>query len=599
MYSQCGCDVANCNTTFPNVTLFQIYYGSTITMNAPPLPANWWGGSSYAWFTLTTKTTDDPNQASQWHNPFINGQLQTSYTIDPLDYSANYNPSVGLFPTVDYFMCRVNSKASSGSSTTCFYGRSFKVLYSNVPAPVANVNTNISICQGDSIKLKATKTIGTLEWHLGSSTGTLIATTDSIWVKPTNSTSYFVKAKNGTSGKAISYSVCDTINITVNQLPIITSTSNPVNGMVCNGQSVILNGGGATTYTWTNGVSNGVAFSPSSTATYTVTGTDVNGCKNTAVKSITVSTPITPTITSSNGQTNLCSGVDYLTSSSANNYIWLYNGSTIVGATSVNYTPTQSGFYQTSGSDINGCNSSSSVISINVNPTPNASITPNGPTSFCQGGSVVLTTGSANSYLWSNSATTQSIVVQTGGNYSVTLTNANGCASTSSLISVTVYSTPITPTITQNTNVLMSSSSNNNQWYFNGNPISGATSQFYTATQSGFYSVSVSNSYSCSSMSASVNVVTTGMTQFDYAKNITVYPNPSNGILLIEFADNLNVQNYRVNIINTLGQVLYTSQITQQLTNVDLNTFINKGIYFIHITNNENKTIEIKKIILQ
>ena len=56
------------------------------------------------------------------------------------------------------------------------------------------------------------------------------------------------------------------------------------------------------------------------------------------------------------------------------------------------------------------------------NPTPN--ITAFGPTTFCAGGSVTLTATSAASYLWSTGATTQSIVVSTSGNYSVTVTNA-------------------------------------------------------------------------------------------------------------------------------------------------------------------------------
>jgi uncharacterized repeat protein (TIGR03803 family) len=64
---------------------------------------------------------------------------------------------------------------------------------------------------------------------------------------------------------------------------------------VCTGSSVTLTGTGASTYTWTGGVSNGVSFVPASTTTYTVTGTDITGCSNTTTATITVNPP--PTVT--------------------------------------------------------------------------------------------------------------------------------------------------------------------------------------------------------------------------------------------------------------------------------------------------------------
>ncbi|MFM9027367.1 MAG: hypothetical protein ACKOQ6_05170, partial [Bacteroidota bacterium] len=64
-------------------------------------------------------------------------------------------------------------------------------------------------------------------------------------------------------------------------------------------------------------------------------------------------------------------------------------------------------------------------------------ITASGPTTFCQGGSVTLTVGTANSYLWSTGATTQSINVTSSGNYTVTIFNGV-CNATSTPTSVTV-----------------------------------------------------------------------------------------------------------------------------------------------------------------
>jgi uncharacterized delta-60 repeat protein len=66
---------------------------------------------------------------------------------------------------------------------------------------------------------------------------------------------------------------------------------------VCSGNLVTLTGTGASTYSWTNGVTNGVAFpAPAVTTTYTVVGTGVNGCVNTATELVSVLSPVTPQI---------------------------------------------------------------------------------------------------------------------------------------------------------------------------------------------------------------------------------------------------------------------------------------------------------------
>jgi len=86
----------------------------------------------------------------------------------------------------------------------------------------------------------------------------------------------------------------------------------------------------------------------------------------------------------------------------------------------------------------NGCSATSAATSVTVNPLPAATITAGGPTTFCAGGSVMLTSSAGSSYLWSTGATTSSITVTTSGNYTVGVTNANGCSATSAPTTVTV-----------------------------------------------------------------------------------------------------------------------------------------------------------------
>jgi len=124
--------------------------------------------------------------------------------------------------------------------------------------------------------------------------------------------------------------------------------------------------------------------------------------------------------------------------------------------------------------------------------TMNVSITPSGPTTFCNGGSVTLTATSGSSYLWNNGATTQNITVTTQGTYSVTVTDAGGCiGNQSQQVSVTSPSVQITGdnvVCSGQPIVLTASSSGSGNSYLWS---TGSTSQSINVTQSGEYTVTV------------------------------------------------------------------------------------------------------------
>jgi hypothetical protein len=95
-------------------------------------------------------------------------------------------------------------------------------------------------------------------------------------------------------------------------------------------------------------------------------------------------------------------------------------------------------------------NGETSVLGVNVVLSNPASpeqpvISAGGPNTFCEGGSVVLTSNEALTYKWSTRETTQSITVSASGNYSVTVTNAAGCSSISEITVVTVNAKPEKP----------------------------------------------------------------------------------------------------------------------------------------------------------
>jgi hypothetical protein len=122
------------------------------------------------------------------------------------------------------------------------------------------------------------------------------ATTPSITVSPTTTTTYTctVTDPSGTSCVA-------TQTITVNPVPTVNAGADI---SVCTGSTATLTATGAATYSWTNNVQNGVAFTPIATTTYTVTGTDANGC--TATDAVAVTVVPAPTISATN--TTVCAG---------------------------------------------------------------------------------------------------------------------------------------------------------------------------------------------------------------------------------------------------------------------------------------------------
>lgn len=76
----------------------------------------------------------------------------------------------------------------------------------------------------------------------------------------------------------------DNVNVTINDLPVITASD----VVICEGDSVILTAQGATTYTWSGGIQNGVPFYPTESALYVVTGTNIHGCSATDTVSVIV-----------------------------------------------------------------------------------------------------------------------------------------------------------------------------------------------------------------------------------------------------------------------------------------------------------------------
>lgn len=193
---------------------------------------------------------------------------------------------VALSPTVNttYTVNATDANGCNNSAT--------KSITVN-PLPVLSGGSSGNICNGNTATLSVNGA-STYTWNTGPNTS-------SITVSPSTTTTYTV---NGTNGNGCTNSI--TITQTVYPLPTVNvSTSNT---MLCSGSTATLSGGGTiSSFTWSSGGNGSTTqVSPTVTTTYTLSGTDANGCSN--------STTFTQSVT-------ICGGINML---SVNNGVMIY-----------------------------------------------------------------------------------------------------------------------------------------------------------------------------------------------------------------------------------------------------------------------------------
>jgi VCBS repeat-containing protein len=296
-----------------------------------------------------------------------------------------------------------------------------------------------------------------------------------------------------------------TMTIAVNALPTITGTF-----VSCAGRTRALTGSGtpAVSNAWTSsntavatvdntGVVTAVAVAGGSAV---ITYTDANGCSN-SINFTVPPLPPTPTVS----VVNNCDGTSILTASGYTDYQWAMVGGPVT-ATGTSITVSTPGTYGVRSASAQ-CVSAFAFGTAAPKTTPVVNILPNGPTTFCAGGSVILNanTEPGLTYSWTGGSTGSSITVSTSGTYTLTGTSSAGCSSSAS-VTVTVNPLPAVPTISGNASycqggavVLTSSSATGNLWNF------GPNTQSVTVG-AGTYSVKVTDGNNCSATSATFTV---------------------------------------------------------------------------------------------
>jgi hypothetical protein len=311
-----------------------------------------------------------------------------------------------LFTAGTYSIGVTNPPPGGGSSNTMNF---------TVACPTVSVTASApsSICIGQSKTLTASGA-STYVWSSGQSASSAV-------VSPTSTATYTVVGTDihGCTGSS-------TVSVTVNPLPNIAIASNST---ICSGSSATLTASGGSSYLWSNAqTAVSITVAPTSTQSYSVTGTDLNGCANTANASVNVN-PL-PIVSAASNSTVCLGNSATLTASGAVSYVWSSGQSTV----SITASPTSTSAYSVVGTDANGC-INTATVSVNVNPLPVA-VANASPASICFGSNATLNAGGGTSYLWSTGSTGStgsSIVVSPTASsiYTVTATNAFGCTATS------------------------------------------------------------------------------------------------------------------------------------------------------------------------
>jgi hypothetical protein len=367
--------------------------------------------------------------------------------------------------------------------------------------------------------------------------------------------------------------------------------------VICAGESVTLTASGADTYLWNTGdTTQSIIVSPMSTISYSVVGTDLNGSDNESITITVNSLPVISSGTTSNPSG--CGNADgslQISGSGTGTITW---SGTASGTASVTLPYTITGL-AAGGYTVdfdNGCPSNSLSYSLSDPGAPNPPvISALGSTSLCDGESTTLESSIAGNLVWSTQETTSTIQVNTGGSYTVTYIDGNGCSATSVPFVVTVN--PL-PTVSLTTDVI--TCINYNPSNLAGLPAGGTYSgtgvvgNSFDPSVAGIGTHTLTYEYTdgngCTN-SSSTDITVDGCASLIEANEITatIYPNPMSDQLFIEISGDFDIT-----ITDMRGRIVAINSGSDQMI-LSTSEFEN-GIYNVNLTSgNFSKNYRIVK----
>lgn len=509
----------------------------------------------------------------------VSGNSLAPYTWNPGNVTGN---SISDAPasTTTY---SVTATGSAGCTAT----QTLTININALPVVSAAVS-NAAICSGDSTTISAGGA-STYAWQPGNLTNA------SEVVSPASNTTYVV---TGTDANGCSNT--DSVSIVVNALPIITATS--ASSAVCAGDTVILMASGAATYAWTPSVdvvnpnADTTAAIPSASTTFTVNGTDANGCSSSGTINVTVYALPVLTLSSSGP---VCEGDSaVLTASGANSYSWLQLNLT---ADSVTVAPNATTTYLVQAMDVNGCGDLDSITLI-VYPAP--VVTATGPSAICAGSSVTITASGANTYVWTPNNTTSNPHVDNPSattTYTVVGTSADGCNDTATHTVVVnpipnvLFNIPAASVCVDDASFQLVSFVTPATGTFSG---PGVSNGVFSPASAGNGTHTITYTYTdpngCDAIVTDVITVSPCVgIQENNALATSVYPNPFGTQFNVEMS---SPAQYNVQVVSILGQEVMNENINGSKLVINSENW-DAGVYFMTVTS--GNTQEIIRVVKQ
>jgi hypothetical protein len=464
-------------------------------------------------------------------------------------------------------------------------------------APIVNAGFDAQVCVGDSTILNATGAVSYI-WNASSFlSSTVIPNPDAF---PTSLTTFIV---TGTDGNGC----MDSDDVTVSTISLPGIDAGPADSH-CIGDDSQLFATGALSWTWTanpdlsaTNISNPVASNTVDSWFY-VSGTDVNSCTN--VDSVFITVDALPLV-SAGVDFNVCDGAQApLTATGADTYQWDFHP-TFVTATNI-ANPISEPITLTTFT-VTGVNSTTlcenvATVTVGLNPLP--TIDAGMDTSMCIGDSLHLMATGGNTYVWDNDPTLSSIIVSDPWAFATVDTwyyvdafDSNSCFGEDS-VHVVVNPLPTAPFIVEVGPWLVSSYGTGNQWYFDGNPVTGGTADslnWVNEGVNGAYTLLITDANGCSKFSEVTNIIIIDDIGFNEneAFEVNIYPNPSHGLINIELNEGVDF----IQIVNIGGQVVMNeSSISNGVNTFDLSG-VEDGMYIIQIVRGDE--VVSKRIIIE
>ncbi len=577
------------------------------------------GGASYSWSPITglnnpnsattiadpaTTTTYVVTSQTQLPNQFVNGdfsQGNTGFTsgytyITPPNNSGNAYYWVGATPSLfSGGMSNCSGDHTAGVDTnqliadgaitanTPVWCQTVSVLpnvnYSlsgyihalnntNMPGGRWSVNGTLLTGNNPFILFPCVWYNFTATWNSGSSTSaTFCVLSDHLQA---NGNDFAIDDLSLTANATLT----DTVVITVVSAPVVNLGSDT---LACTNQAIMLDAANAgATYIWSDGTML-QTMTTTQAGSISVTVTDANQC--TASDTVSVARyDLSVTANSSSttcGQNNGTATVSASNGYSPYGYLWS-NSETTSGISSLT-----AGIYEVTVTDATGC-SATAATTVNSSSTGSVTITTN-TTQICASDSAEICAPSGYvSYLWNTGAVTECIAASLAGNYYVTVTDNAACSATSNGVALSVYQQP-SVSVSVNGDTLTAFNATSYQWFFNGVEIPNATNAVYVATQSGNYSVQITDANGCYAVS-NVIPVATGIARVESFKEIGVFPNPAT-----DGKWHVKVSSFLVGataeVFNAEGKMVFSTTLKSTQWPVNLN--VQSGVYMLKIQDGE------------